>query len=116
MLKRLLILLVTAQLLFNGVGVTAHTTESDHDSHNMPHLHVDSDDHPASHHSAVEHSTHDKESEDHDCHKHFHIYFNVFLKSDELNHFEKGIGDNLPTFRPQLASMSHTPPVPPPNR
>lgn len=108
--------MITGQLLFNGVWVTAHTTESDHDSFNTPHLHIDSDDHPASHHSAAEHSAHDKETEDHDCHNHFHLYFNVFLKSDDLNHFEKHTSENPQAFKAQLASVSQTPPVPPPNR
>lgn len=115
MLKRLLVLLIITQLLFNGVWATAHTTEGDHDSHNVPHLHFDIENHVAINKvtdDTVITANPDHETDEH--HEHFHIHLNVFLKTDELKLFEKRTSMNPVSFKNHLTSLRLSPPVPPP--
>ncbi len=109
MLKRLLVLIILTPLLFNGVWATAHITEDDHDSHNVPHLHFDIESH-----GIVEQQTQENDSGEEEQHEHFHIHFSVFLKSDDMKHFEIRTYESPIEFKSRLTNLTHTPPVPPP--
>ena len=109
MLKRLLVLIILTPLLFNGVWASAHTTEDDHDSYKVPHLHFDT-----ALHGLVEQQSPENNSAEEEQHEHFHIHLSVFLKSDDMKHFEARACESPVEFKSRLSSLTLTPPVPPP--
>jgi len=115
MLKRVLVLIILTPLLFNGVWATVHLAENDHHSTNVAHLHINTKSHSdVEHHNESVKQTNENESSEHDHHKHFHIQLSVYLKSDDMSHFENRASENPSVFNSQLTSVSHAPPVRPP--
>ncbi|TQV87046.1 hypothetical protein [Aliikangiella coralliicola] len=115
MIKRLFVLLIISQLLINGVWASAHMAESDHASHNIPHLHLDisyqSD--ALSSWGELDQNSPDSPSE-HSVDKHFHIHLHIFLLSNEIAEFNRRFSSPPVFFESRLTSLTHTPPVPPP--
>jgi len=110
MLKRLFVIVLLAPLLVNGVWASVHLTEDDHHLHTTPHLHFDTEIH-----SIDERELTDSESSEHGTHEHVHIYLNAYIKTEELNYFEKRNTTNQFGFNSIFISLIPSPPVPPPN-
>ena len=108
-------MIVLTPLLFNGVWATVHVNEAEHDSHNVPHLHLDIEQHHALEDSVSEQSAVNNDNSEHDTHEHLHIYLSAFIKTDDLKHFEKRNTSSKFRFDSQLTSLLPSPPVPPPN-
>ena len=123
MLKRLFILFVTAQLLINGISASAHMADSDHASHNIPHLHLDKDNDNSwmapsrfSWNESIEQETkpNDNQSSEHSSEHHFHIHLHAYLVSNETYNIEQ-VPDEQPVgYNFPISSLSYSPPVPPP--
>ena len=109
MSKRFFIILVTCQLLLNGVWAQAHKADSDHDSHTVPHLHMDIKSDVVDNLTDTEDKT-----DEHSYENYFHIHLHAFITSNNLNHFEQRFSDKPLIFIAQLNGLIHTPPVPPP--
>jgi hypothetical protein len=131
MVKRVFTWLLLTPLLFNGVWASVHVNEKKHHSHHAPHIHLKPHHHKVSDQlftnafsltkvsdfnlaNAINDASSD-ESGDHDSHEHIHIYLSVYIKTDELNQFEKRDTANLFGFNSQFISLIPSPPVPPPN-
>ncbi len=108
MSKRLFLIFFTCQLLLNGVWAQAHKTDSDHDSHTVPHLHIDIET------NTLTSTDSEEESDEHSFDKHFHIHLHAFITSNHFKYFEQRISEKPLIFKAQLNSLIHSPPVPPP--
>ncbi len=119
MLKKLFVLFTLMPLLFNGVWASVHFTESDHGAHNVPHVHFDTESHQQKQITAVKNNQNSgisEENSEYENHEHFHVYLNAYVKSDDYDYFHIRSSERPFSFSKVLISLTHTPPVPPPNR
>jgi hypothetical protein len=118
MLKKLFVLSTLLPLLFNGAWASVHITESDHDSHNVPHVHFDTELHQQKQLEVLKtnlNSEINEENSEIENHEHFHVYLNAYVKSDDYDYFKIRSSEQPFSYSKLLISLAHTPPVPPPN-
>ena len=99
--------------MLNGVWAQAHKADSDHDSHTVPHVHMDMNT-DTDIGNAENLAGRDENSDDHSHENHFHTHLHAFITSNNLSHFEQRFSEKPLVFMAQLSGLIHTPPVPPP--